>query len=43
MPNIPEEFRPAFRVVGKAIKADATETAMNRRARSARLRIAERT
>lgn len=43
MPNIPDEFRPAFRLVGKAITADAAETEMNRRARSARLRIAERT
>jgi 16S rRNA (cytosine1402-N4)-methyltransferase len=43
MPNIPDEFRPPFRLVGKAIVADAAETEMNRRARSARLRIAERT
>ena len=43
MPNVPEEFRPKLRLVGKAISADDAETSANRRARSARLRIAERT
>ena len=43
MPNVPEEFRPKLRLVGKAISATDAETNANRRARSARLRIAERT
>jgi 16S rRNA (cytosine1402-N4)-methyltransferase len=42
MPNIPEEFRPRLRQVGKAITATAEEIADNARARSARLRVAER-
>ena len=42
MPNIPEEFRPKLRQVGKAITATAEEISDNVRARSARLRIAER-
>jgi 16S rRNA (cytosine1402-N4)-methyltransferase len=42
MPNVPEEFRPPLRIVGKAVKATAAEIAANARARSARLRIAER-
>ncbi len=42
MPNIPEEFRPKLRLVGKAITATAEEIADNVRARSARLRIGER-
>ena len=43
MPSIPEEFRPRLRIVGKAIVATPNEINKNRRARSARLRIAERT
>jgi 16S rRNA (cytosine1402-N4)-methyltransferase len=43
MPFIPEEFQPKFRPVGKVIMANADEIAANPRARSARLRIAERT
>ena len=43
MPNVPEEFRPKLRLVGKAISATDAEVAANRRARSARLRVAERT
>jgi 16S rRNA (cytosine1402-N4)-methyltransferase len=43
MPNVPEEFRPKLRLVGKAISATDAEIDANRRARSARLRIAERT
>jgi 16S rRNA (cytosine1402-N4)-methyltransferase len=43
MPSIPAEFRPRLRPVGKAITATADEVAANRRARSARLRVAERT
>lgn len=42
MPDVPPEFRPAFRLVGKAISATAEEIAANARARSAHLRIAER-
>jgi 16S rRNA (cytosine1402-N4)-methyltransferase len=42
MPNIPAEFQPKLRQVGKAITATAEEIADNKRARSARLRIAER-
>jgi len=43
MPTIPDEFRPKLKTIGKAIVATAEEIAVNRRARSARLRIAERT
>lgn len=43
MPSIPEEFQPKMRTVGKVIVASSEEIEMNRRARSARLRIAERT
>jgi 16S rRNA (cytosine1402-N4)-methyltransferase len=43
MPSIPDEFKPKFRIIGKAIAATADEITANRRARSARLRIAERT
>ncbi len=42
LPSIPEEFRPPFRLIGKAIVATSEEIAANIRARSARLRIAER-
>ena len=42
MPTIPDEFRPKLKTIGKAITASAEEIAANRRARSARLRIAER-
>ncbi len=43
MPEVPEEFRPRLKIVGKPIVATAEEIDANRRARSARLRIAERT
>jgi len=43
MPEVPEEFRPRLKVIGKPIVATAEEIEVNRRARSARLRIAERT
>jgi 16S rRNA (cytosine1402-N4)-methyltransferase len=43
MPSVPAEFQPKFRTVGKVIMASADEIAANPRARSARLRIAERT
>jgi len=42
LPDIPAEFQPPMRVVGKAIAATAGEIQQNPRARSARLRIAER-
>jgi 16S rRNA (cytosine1402-N4)-methyltransferase len=42
MPSIPEEQRPPLAIVGKAITASAGEIAANVRARSARLRVAER-
>ena len=42
MPNIPEEFLPPLQSIGKAITASEDEIAANVRARSARLRIAER-
>ncbi len=43
MPDVPVEHRPKLKTVGKVIKATADEIAANVRARSARLRIAERT
>ncbi|MDH3433176.1 MAG: 16S rRNA (cytosine(1402)-N(4))-methyltransferase RsmH, partial [Gammaproteobacteria bacterium] len=43
MPDIPEAFRPKLRPIGKLITASADEINVNVRARSARLRIAERT
>jgi 16S rRNA (cytosine1402-N4)-methyltransferase len=42
MPHVPAEFMPPLKLVGKAVKPDAEEIALNPRARSARLRIAER-
>ena len=42
MPNIPDEFLPELGLIGRAIKATDDEIAANVRARSARLRIAER-
>jgi 16S rRNA (cytosine1402-N4)-methyltransferase len=43
MPNVPEEFRPKLAIVGKPVTASDAEIDANRRARSARLRVAERT
>ena len=43
MPEIPEEFRPRLAIVGKPVTATDAEIEANRRARSARLRVAERT
>ncbi len=43
MPVVPAEFQPRLRLVGKDIIASSAEIAMNARARSARLRVAERT
>jgi len=42
MPQVPAEFMPKLRLVGKPVTASAEEIAANPRARSARLRIAER-
>ena len=42
MPDVPAEYRPKLRLIGKAIAATSDEIAANVRARSARLRIAER-
>jgi 16S rRNA (cytosine1402-N4)-methyltransferase len=42
LPEMPAHARPKLKLVGKAIAADANETSLNPRARSARLRIAER-
>lgn len=42
LPNIPEEYRPPLKLIGKAIAADEAEASSNPRSRSARLRIAER-
>jgi len=42
MPSVPPEHRPALKAIGKLIEATAEEIAANRRARSARLRVAER-
>lgn len=43
MPSMPDELRPKLKVVGKAVVASDEELQANRRARSARLRTAERT
>ncbi len=42
MPDVPVEFRPKMKLIGKAISASAEEIADNVRARSAHLRVAER-
>jgi 16S rRNA (cytosine1402-N4)-methyltransferase len=42
LPVVPEAYRPTLRVVGRAIVPDAAELEANPRARSARLRVAER-
>ena len=42
MPDVPAEFRPKMKLIGKAISATAEEIAVNVRARSAHLRVAER-
>ena len=42
LPDIPPHARPTLRLVGKSIEPDASEIAANPRARSARLRVAER-
>lgn len=42
LPEIPQEHRPPFKVIGKMISATDEEIGMNVRARSARFRVAER-
>ena len=42
LPNIPKEMVPPLKIISKAITADVAEISANPRARSARLRIAER-
>ena len=42
MPDMPPEFRPKLALIGKPVSATAAEVAANVRARSARLRVAER-
>jgi 16S rRNA (cytosine1402-N4)-methyltransferase len=42
MPSVPPSAQPLMTVIGKAITANSSEVAANVRARSARLRIAER-
>ena len=42
LPDIPEAYRPKLRPVGKLTEASAAEIEANVRARSARLRVAER-
>jgi 16S rRNA (cytosine1402-N4)-methyltransferase len=42
LPEIPEEHRPPFKLIGKMISATNEEIELNVRSRSARLRVAER-
>ncbi len=42
LPDVPAQFRAALRLVGKPVTASPEEVAQNPRARSARLRVAER-
>jgi 16S rRNA (cytosine1402-N4)-methyltransferase len=42
LPFVPAHAAPKLELVGKAVQADSQETARNPRARSARLRVAER-
>ena len=42
MPDVPAEFQPRLKLIGKAIAATAEEIEANVRSRSARLRVAER-
>jgi 16S rRNA (cytosine1402-N4)-methyltransferase len=42
LPDMPAHARPKLKLVGKAVQADPNEVSRNPRARSARLRVAER-
>jgi 16S rRNA (cytosine1402-N4)-methyltransferase len=42
LPDMPPHARPKLKLVGKAIQSDANEISRNPRARSARMRVAER-
>jgi 16S rRNA (cytosine1402-N4)-methyltransferase len=42
LPDMPAHARPTLKLIGKSILPDETETSRNPRARSARLRVAER-
>ncbi len=42
MPDVPAEHRPALALIGKPVTATVAEVSANPRARSARLRVAER-
>ena len=42
LPNVPIEFQPKLKIIGKAVRASIDEIGMNVRSRSAVLRIAER-
>jgi 16S rRNA (cytosine1402-N4)-methyltransferase len=42
LPDIPAQARPKLKLVGKSVEPDLGETERNPRARSARLRVAER-
>ena len=42
LPYVPPQARPKLKLVGKVMQADANEISVNPRARSARLRVAER-
>ena len=43
MPDVPTEARPKLKIIGKPVTATPAEVDANVRARSARLRVAERT
>ena len=43
LPNIPPHARPKLQLVGKSVEPDANEISSNPRARSAVMRVAERT
>ena len=42
LPDMPAHARPKLKLVGRKVLPDANEAALNPRARSARLRVAER-
>ena len=42
LPDMPAHARPKLKLVGRSVQPDANESAVNPRARSARLRVAQR-